>query len=441
MAAATARFDVAVAGGGPAGAAAAIALARAGLRVALIQPAPPAAVAPGVGLVYPHGAVFTDGATLAAGAASAVAPACATAASAAGAGSAADSAGAAVTPDEAPDRGAGALRLGESVPADVRPELEALGAWSSFAAASHLASRGTASSWGSGQLLLRDAFCSATGAGWQLDRARFNADLVAHAHRAGAQPLAGHVVAAWRAAGGWSVDLARTGGGGSGPLRLAAGFLVDATGRHAAVARRCGVSRLRLDRLVGAGAVFAWPGGAAPPPRHMLVEAAEQGWWYAARLPRDRAVVCWMSDGDLLRQMGLHRAAPWEAHAAQAPHLRQLLAGAGRVSPLAVVSAASHRLARCAGAGWLAAGDAAAAFDPLSSAGIVLALRSGREAAAAAAAWLGGDACALEAYEQRVAGRYRHYLLGRRQMYALETRFPTAEFWRRRHAAAAALAA
>ena len=378
----TARFDVAIAGAGPAGAAAAIALARAGVRTALIGPQGPAGRAP---------------------------------------------------------------RVGESVPADLRPELEALDAWSSFARAPHLASRGTAASWGGAALRFRDAFCSLQGGGWQLDRERFDATLVAEAERHGARLLAEcQVVGAARSAGAWSVRLAHRQGGAS---EIAAGFLVDATGRHAAVARRCGAMRRRLDRLVGVGALVACP--ASDPPaepaerhqaarhplgRHLLVEAAEDGWWYAAWLPGGRTMVCWMSDSDLVRRSDCHRAAAWDARLARSSHLREALAGAARVSPVAVVPAASHCLTRCTGDGWLATGDAAAAFDPLSSAGIVLALRSGREAADAAARRLGGETAALAGYEDRIVDRYARYLSGRREIYATEARWPGAEFWRRRQA-------
>jgi len=365
----TDRFDVAVAGAGPAGAAAAIALGRAGLSTALIEPAAPAAD--------------------------------------------------------------GELRVGETVPADLRPELEALDAWRSFAAGPHVPLRGTASSWGEDELRCRDALGSPCGGGWHLERSCFDATLAGEARRHGARIFAGcRLAGVARSAAGWSLALAGPRGGVS---RLSAAFLVDATGRRAAIARRCGTARRRLDRLVAACAVYAWPGGEAPR-RHMLIEAAELGWWYAARLPRGRAMVCWMSDSDLVRGGGLHRPGPWCERLAGTRHLRELLAGAERVSPIAVRAAASQCLARASGDGWVAVGDAAAAFDPLSSAGIVLALRSGREAAAAVAGRLAGDGAPLAAYERRVAERFGRYWQGRRAFYALETRWPGAEFWRRRQA-------
>jgi flavin-dependent dehydrogenase len=362
----TAKVDVAVAGAGPAGAAAAIALGRTGLTTALIEPA---------------------------------------------------------AGDE--------VRVGETVPADLRHELEALDSWPSFAGGPHLPVRGTSSSWGEAELRFRDALASPLGGGWHLERSHFDATLVGEARRHGARIFAGYRLAGLeRSAAGWSLSLTGPRGGTS---RLAAAFVVDATGRRALVARRCGAACRRLDRLVAVCAVYAWPSGEAPQ-RHMLVEAAEQGWWYTARLPRGRAMACWMSDSDLVRAGGLHHEGPWSERLAATHHLRELLVGAERVSPIAVRSAASHCLTRAAGESWVAVGDAAAAFDPLSSAGIVLALRSGREAAAAVAGRLGGDGAPLAAYERRVAERFTRYWMGRRSFYALETRWPSAAFWRRRQA-------
>ena len=70
--------------------------------------------------------------------------------------------------------------------------------------------------------------------------------------------------------------------------------------------------------------------------------------------------------------------------------------GYSLVSEPRTTDARSSRLARFGGDGWLAAGDAAATFDPLSAQGIYFALYSGVAAGKALAA---GDGAALERYE------------------------------------------
>jgi flavin-dependent dehydrogenase len=317
----------------------------------------------------------------------------------------------------------GAFRIGETVPPDLRSVLRELGAWESFARDGHLPSSGNGSAWGSAGLEVRDAFLDPRGHGWHLDRARFDATLAAEAQRAGAEvKTRTRLIQGDRQGDAWSLFLK----GPSGTSRLAADWIVDASGRGAAFARRHGARRLHRDRLVACFAVFAWPDRGAPADLHTLIEAAEDGWWYTARLPGDRAVVSWMSDGDLVRRDGLHRRDPWIERLGRTRHVRELLRGAALRSDVAVRAAASHCLDRAAGDGWIAVGDAACAFDPLSSAGIVTGLRSGLEAARAVAG------SALAEYDARVQRRFAAYLDGRREQYALEARWPESAFWQRR---------
>jgi flavin-dependent dehydrogenase len=85
-----------------------------------------------------------------------------------------------------------------------------------------------------------------------------------------------------------------------------------------------------------------------------------------------------------------------------------------------------------AGPGWIAAGDAAAAYDPLSSHGIVAALATGWDGAAAALAALDGEPAAAEVYAGRVRRGFTRYLETRAPYYEMEARWPTFPFWRRR---------
>ena len=73
-------------------------------------------------------------------------------------------------------------------------------------------------------------------------------------------------------------------------------------------------------------------------------------------------------------------------------------------------AAHSARLEHFHGAGWLAVGDAALAFDPLSSQGLLTALFTGMEAGNALHAHLSGDADAVGRYGLRLATIYEAYL-------------------------------
>jgi len=324
-----------------------------------------------------------------------------------------------------------AFRLGETVPPDLQSVLQALGAWSSFEQDAYLPSRGVASTWGSTELAFGDALFSSQGGGWHLDRVRFDTSLAREAERGGAEIWTGTRLASFARIDGdrWSLTVHTH----NGVRQLRASFLVDATGRSATVARRCGAKKIYCDRLVAVYALFG-PCSDSQADLHTLVEAAQHGWWYASRLPGNQAVVSFLSDSDLVRRYALHRLDPWCALLDRSLHIRDFLADALRCSEPTLRSAASHCLDPVVGEGWLAVGDAASAFDPLSSAGIVLALRAGFEVATVLTQHLSGDRLALSHYDQRIHLRFAHYLAARHFYYALETRWPDSEFWQRRRA-------
>src|SRR5262249_33678836 len=97
-----------------------------------------------------------------------------------------------------------------------------------------------------------------------------------------------------------------------------------------------------------------------------------------------------------------------------------------------VVSANSSRLSEVVGDGWLAAGDAAVSFDPLSSQGILSAMSSGQQAADAVCRWMHGDRGAVASYAAGIAGVSGESRDRRARYYAIERRWPGSPFWQRR---------
>ena len=85
----------------------------------------------------------------------------------------------------------------------------------------------------------------------------------------------------------------------------------------------------------------------------------------------------YMTDADLLRRQCGAWPAFWQARLQQTIHTQSRLRAFDLQAALRVVAANSSRLNYVSGRGWLAVGDAAMAFDPLSSQGLVQALASG----------------------------------------------------------------
>jgi flavin-dependent dehydrogenase len=272
---------------------------------------------------------------------------------------------------------------------------------------------------------------NADGPGWLLDRRRFDAWLRDETEAAGARVLAGATLEAIAYDGRlWRV---RTSSG----ITLEARLAVDAGGRAAPLARLAGARRVVLDRLVAVSVFLPCHAGPAFD-RFTLVEAVADGWWYSAPLPDGRRVVTFFTDSDLApRTLG---DAAFRRRLGRAPATAERCGGAAGVRRLEleaaprVVSANTSRLTAVAGDAWLAVGDAAASFDPLSSQGIETALSSARLAAQAALRRLEGDADALPAYPSHVRETWRRYLYERARVYEQEMRWPDAPFWKRRHA-------
>ncbi|HET6762826.1 MAG TPA: FAD-dependent oxidoreductase [Longimicrobiaceae bacterium] len=335
----------------------------------------------------------------------------------------------------------GGTRLGETLPPPAAAVLEHLGVAAEFAAQGHHAAYGTAAAWGSAAAHENDFVFHVRDVGWHLDRAAFDAMLHRHAAARGADARTSARVedARRRAGGGWTLALA---GGGCVETRL----VVDATGAHAAFARRhVGARPTEGDRLAGFVRFFPAPAVADPsddiagPPGdpRTLVEAFRDGWWYTAPLPGGARVVACMTDSDIAREMGIANGERWmDVLRETAPQVGACIAGCGDAGPVVVRAARSRRLDRVAGADWMAVGDAASSFDPLSSQGITKALRSGIFAAYAAGDLLAkGDDAGIRRYERFVAQEFAAFETTRARYYGEERRWPGSKFWRRRQRA------
>jgi flavin-dependent dehydrogenase len=321
-----------------------------------------------------------------------------------------------------------AAKVGECLPPNVNPILHELGLADGLRRGGHLRSYGNRSAWGTAAPVERDFLFGVHGPGWHLDRRRFESLLAETARAYGADWRYGHRLEDCRTRdGAWELHV-RT---DRGPSVLSSDFVIDATGRAARVARRQGARRVRYDKLVGVAAVLQSE-GASVADSFTLVEAVASGWWYSAPLPAARLTVVYMTDGDLLRGVAADPAG-WRALLAEA---EETLGRVGRggyrlAAPPRVVPADTSRVVPAAGKGWLAVGDAAAAYDPLSSYGISSALGAGYYAAQAVAeAAAGGPGEA--AYGLLIDRTFSRFLAGCREQYALEGRWAAEPFWCRR---------
>jgi 2-polyprenyl-6-methoxyphenol hydroxylase-like FAD-dependent oxidoreductase len=167
-----------------------------------------------------------------------------------------------------------------------------------------------------------------------------------------------------------------------------------------------------------------------------LIESCADGWWYSALLPSRERIVAFFSDPDLVERRALLSpdGGGMMAAIARTRHLRDVMRSSGYAITARPrgADASSSRLDRAVGRHWIAAGDAALSFDPLSSQGIFNAMYTGMQAGRALDAALAGDDTALTAYAVRIDEIHRHYRHNLAAAYAMETRWPEQDFWRRR---------
>lgn len=286
------------------------------------------------------------------------------------------------------------------------------------------AQRSTYAAWGANALAQSHAIANVDGTGWVIDRSAFDAVLRTELAKA-IETIDTTVRAVERDADRWLLH-------GEGHS-VRARFVIDCSGRRAIVGRTQSV-RCRADRMIAAYAFLAQKNDDVETTRATMIEATEAGWWYATLLPGGRMAVALFSDADVLPRGLTRNAEAWRTLIQHTQFVSRWLASAAFVSqsPPRLASAATTWLQRAGGDGWVAAGDAAAAFDPLSSHGLSSALHSGRRAANVARAALAGDREPLSRYVATTEAAVRAFLEQRAALYGREGRFPNATFWARR---------
>lgn len=334
------------------------------------------------------------------------------------------------------------LRIGENLPPATAVVLRQLALWKDFIRLPFLSSRGTQCSWGSSDLSSHDYLFQALGSGWQIDRKLFDQWLIRRAMRESVEylapyrlqkieePFSAHGDRAWRVSIAKRPDEHRA--------EIHARFLVDATGRAASLAKMLGAQRQAHDRLM------AFYGYCTPAPVYdgaARVEASPQGWWYSGPLPDGKLVVAFMTDRDQAHALRLNQASAWIKHLQSSIWTKARVASFAKDFKPHSSAAHSQSLNPCCGPGWLAVGDAAGTYDPLSSLGLFKALRNGLLAAYATGDLLDDETQiesahshhpALIKYQGVMRAEFREYLSKRKLYYSMEQRFREHPFWQRR---------
>ncbi len=225
-------------------------------------------------------------------------------------------------------------------------------------------------------------------------------------------------------------------------------YLVDCSGRRAVVARALGVPIIdNDDRLFAYAQWFSCVGD--DDDRYTRIEASPHGWWYSNRLPgaegnETRRLVVMHSDKDLpAAKMAVHGQG-FDRLLDESTHIAPLLKASGyrACGKIQGAPANSQRLQDFCGDAWMAVGDAAQAYDPLSSQGMDKALRTGSHAghmihyaltdSPQDPAGLGSRNAYVHQYDEQQRQLWETYLSQREFYYRMQPRWSDQPFWQRR---------
>lgn len=322
-------------------------------------------------------------------------------------------------------------KLGETLSPSILPLLKVLGADHLLNDPEHLPCYGNYFNWGMDVMQEKYFMPTTTGHGWHLQRSHFENELMKVTQHQGVTISRCRVLEAMqdRLTGNWKLLTVRNGEKQTVYPR----FVVDATGRSAKIARNAGAKRISYDALTGIAGRFKIDNSIALP-YYTHIQAVETGWWYAAVLSNNIVVTVYMTDADLIDKKNQQLAGYWEI-LGQASIIRSLFPKEytpERISLCTQPAITSH-LTKICGNNWLAVGDAAYTFDPISSYGIASALGSGFYAGNAIADYLSGAKEALMAYQYLAEKAFATYLSLWKNQYADEIRWPKSPFWTRRN--------
>lgn len=238
--------------------------------------------------------------------------------------------------------------------------------------------------WASQRSEFDDFLSRPGGQGFVIDRTSFDGRLRALAFAAGAIKIDGRLLDIHRNQDGFELIVKS----GVDMTRVSTSLVIDASGRPAAAACRLGAKRIVNERLIAERELLDKSGAASQEAVWLDVESRERGWSYSIFGP----------DG---------RRESWSVHPGDNR----------RTARDRVVNASAAYLAQAAGRGWIAVGDAAAAFDPIASQGLANALSSAMVSAGAIVSEGGITAQVALNYSGAMLTTFEHSERGRDAVY------------------------
>ncbi|CAG8436803.1 6891_t:CDS:2 [Ambispora gerdemannii] len=375
----------------------------------------------------------------------------------------------------------GTFKVGESLPGEAKPVLRSLGVLKTVdndtIQEKHLFCYGNKSVWGSTNINGTDSIFNPYGNGFHLDRLLFEETLLKTT-----ELQYGQIVKVIRGFGVtglcfdfkddcaentkcWKITISKCSSLNDDsaremPKKIYGKILVDASGRRCCI-RKCmpSLKRHSFDKLLAFACLFesAYHNGLKDNDHHTLVESCCYGWFQTSRLPNNQRVIIFFTDDDLVKRLPRRIRAVDEF----LDFLRENTLNIDKIlkefdympvgNRIMCTAANSEVLSEFASIEnhWIAVGDSAISFDPLSSQGILTTLYNSKLGAEAIFFQFlynrspkessnnnentNGNIQPFDIYKHQLTQVLTKYQKEKNYFYVKEQRWVKEVFWKRRH--------
>lgn len=320
--------------------------------------------------------------------------------------------------------------IGESISPDAKNVFVKLGISSAFLRENHLPCYGVCSYWGNDKRGFNDTVLSPYGHGWHLDRRRFNLFLSSQATHRGTtlRTNASFKKSTTSEDGKHLITYSEN----EQEINVQADFVIDASGPKSIFAKQQGSVSQDGEPLICLGRRFKINEGEKVSSL-TRIEATETGWWYGAKLPGDEILVAFYTTPEHVKQSKLQHVDTWMESLNHTVSIKDGVHEENAIdSKIKGYGVSSFCLDKITGDNWLAIGDAASSFDPITSRGIFKSMTDAIYAAELVSGRLKSNS-PIKVFEYYIKSNYKNYLAERAHYYTLEQRWQNAPFWSKFH--------
>lgn len=321
---------------------------------------------------------------------------------------------------------AATLKLGDALPPNAKPLLQQLGILHLLDSTYHIPYYGNQSIWGSNSLHQKEFIEGLHGHGYLLDRMHFENQLRELVVKNQTPFYNGfHVKKVVQKEHNIEVNIQNN----TTNKKLEGNYMVDATGRKASVCRHLGIQKKELDSQF---TISFWHQLSHKIPRQIWIEATENGWWYLAPNTQNQVNCMFFTLKELIPDKN-EIPTFLENELQKTLQIQQIIQPTSQeLSEHKCMPSGTSYLEQPYGNKWIAVGDAAFSYDPISSYGITSALASGYYAGHALASKLANENDAFPSYRYVLENGAKAYLQKLKHQYKIETRWSDSYYWRNR---------